>query len=166
MLDTIFGLPIHPLIVHATVVLVPLAAVSVLLSTLWPRFRAWAGWGPAALSVVALALVPLSTSSGEELEHRLGGGSPLIEKHAELGDMLLWWVLPLAVLAAAAWWLRRSGRLTDARGGLSLALTGLSVVAAVGTLVMVVLIGHSGATAVWKGTGTASGSLSQTVQPR
>ena len=31
MLDTVFGLPLHPLIVHATVVVVPLAALSVLL---------------------------------------------------------------------------------------------------------------------------------------
>lgn len=155
MLDTVFGLPVHPLIVHATVVLVPLAAVSVLLSVLWARFRDWAGWGPPALSVVALALTPLSTSSGEEFERRLGGGT-LIEAHADLGELLLWWVLPLAVLAVAAWWLRRSGRLTDARRGLGAALTVLSAVAAVGTLVLVVLIGHSGAKAAWGGVGAAA----------
>lgn len=40
MLDTIFGLPIHPLLVHATVVIVPLAAVLVLLTALWPAARA------------------------------------------------------------------------------------------------------------------------------
>lgn len=37
MLDTIFGLPVHPLIVHAPVVVVPAAAIAVLLATVWPR---------------------------------------------------------------------------------------------------------------------------------
>ena len=53
MLDTVLGLPTHPLIVHATVVVVPTAAVAVLLAAVWPRFRAWAGWGPLALAVLA-----------------------------------------------------------------------------------------------------------------
>ena len=42
MLDTIFGLPVHPLVVHATTVIVPSAAVAVLLAAVWPRFRRWA----------------------------------------------------------------------------------------------------------------------------
>ncbi len=73
MFDTIAGLPIHPLVVHATVVVVPAAAVAVLLAALWPRFRRWAGWLPLALSAASIALVPLSTSSGESLEGRVGG---------------------------------------------------------------------------------------------
>ena len=76
MLDTVFGLPVHPLLVHATVVIVPLAALAVLLAAVWPRFRAWAGWGPLALAVAAVVLAPLSTSSGEELEHRVGEARP------------------------------------------------------------------------------------------
>ena len=70
MPDNIFGLPVHPLIVHATVVVVPSAALAVALYALWPRFRAWSGWGPLALAVAAVVLTPLSTSSGESLEHR------------------------------------------------------------------------------------------------
>src|SRR3954451_6781385 len=66
MLDPVFGLPVHALVVHATVVIVPTAAISVLLAAVWPRFRRWAGWGPGALAVVALVLTPISTSSGEE----------------------------------------------------------------------------------------------------
>ena len=112
MLDTVLGLPTHPLIVHATVVVVPTAAVAVLLAAVWPRFRAWAGWGPLALAVLAVVLTPLSTSSGESLEHRVGG-SRLIEDHSHLADLLIWWVVPLAVLALALYWLlgiRATGR--------------------------------------------------------
>lgn len=35
MFSTIFGLPTHPLVVHAVVVLVPLAALSALVVAVW-----------------------------------------------------------------------------------------------------------------------------------
>ncbi|MGA8210319.1 MAG: hypothetical protein WB798_09205, partial [Nocardioidaceae bacterium] len=103
MLDTVFGLPVHPLIVHATVTVVPAAAVSVALAVLWPRFREWAGLLPLALSVLAVVLTPLSTGSGESLE-RSTGRSALVADHARLADLLIWWVVPLAAVAAAHWW--------------------------------------------------------------
>ena len=49
---TVFGLPLHPLIVHATVVVVPTAAIAVLLAAFWPRFSRWASWGPLAVAVL------------------------------------------------------------------------------------------------------------------
>lgn len=39
LLDTIVGLPVHPLVVHATEVVVPAAAIVVVVAALWPRFR-------------------------------------------------------------------------------------------------------------------------------
>ena len=154
MLDTVFGLPLHPLLVHATVVIVPLAALSVLLSAVWPRFRAWAGWGPLALAVASVVLAPLSTSSGEQLEHRVGESSA-VQRHAQLGDMLIWWVVPLAVLAAVLYWWQRSSRPGK---GLAVVVAVLPVLVAVGTLVQVVLIGHSGAESAWGDVGSASSS--------
>lgn len=70
---TIGGLPAHPLIVHATVVTL----------------------GTAALAVI---LVPLSTSSGEQLEHEVPH-TALVEQHTRLADGLLPWVLGLLVVA-------------------------------------------------------------------
>ena len=81
MPSEIFGLPLHPLIVHATAVLVPLAALLVIAVVVSPRLRAWAGPLPMALSLIALILTPLSTASGENLERQVGE-SPLVEKHA------------------------------------------------------------------------------------
>ena len=153
MPETIFGLPLHPLIVHATVVIVPLAALATLLAAVSPRFRSWAGVLTPALALGALILTPLSTASGENLEHMVGG-SRLIEEHSELADMLIWWVVPLLAGAAGVWWLSRRG----ARGGrgLFVAAAALSVVAALGTTVQVVLIGHSGAKSAWGGTASSS----------
>lgn len=154
MLDTILGIPLHPLIVHATVVVVPTAAIAVLLYAVWPRFRAWSGWGPLALALAGLVLAPLSTSSGESLEHRIGESS-LVREHAELGDMLIWWMVPLAVLAAVLYWWHRGPRATRSGRALTLVVAVLPVVVAAGTLVQVVLIGHSGAKSAWSGAGSS-----------
>lgn len=159
MLDTVIGIPVHPLIVHATVVIVPTAALAVALYAVWPRFRAWSRWGPLALALAAVALTPLSTSSGESLEHRVGGGR-LVEQHSHLADMLIWWVVPLAVLAVALHWWHRGARGTRSGRVLVLAAAALPVVVAAGTLVQVVLIGHSGAEAAWSGVGSSSSSQS------
>jgi hypothetical protein len=162
---TVLGLPLHVLVVHAVVVLVPLAALVVLLAAVLPRFRRWAGWLPVLLTAGALVLTPVATSSGENLEHGLekqGIQNPLIHDHAELGGLLIWWVVPLFVVAVAAYVVaRRRGERDrgDLGGGpvprwLVLALTVLGVVVPLGTLVQVVLIGHSGAQAVWGAPGS------------
>jgi hypothetical protein len=151
---SIFGLPLHPLLVHATVMIVPAAALSVVLAAVWPRFRRWAGLLPLGLAVAGLILDPLSTSSGESLEHQVSQ-SPLIEKHAELAEGLLPWLIVLVVMAAAlyAWHWRQSrdasGERSSARTWVPLVISALAVVAALGTSVQVVLIGHSGAKAAW-----------------
>lgn len=54
---TIFGLPAHPLVVHATVVMVPLAAAAVLLHTFVPRARPRLGLVTLLASALAVVLV-------------------------------------------------------------------------------------------------------------
>jgi uncharacterized membrane protein len=173
MLDTIFGLPIHPLVVHATVVIVPAAAAAVLLAAFVPRFRAWAGYLPLLLSVAAVMLVPISTGSGEALEERLPE-TPLMEEHTQIAEGLLLPVLVLLVSAAALYWLRRkeiaAQGADDQLGGGSATVStrnataaptraivaGILVLAAVGvigTTVQVARIGHSGAKSAWSGVG-------------
>ncbi len=167
MFDTVFGLPVHALVVHATVVVVPTAAASVALAAGWRRFRRWAGFLPLLLSLVALVLVPVSTSSGEALEERVGH-SDLVEQHAHLGEGLLLPVLILTLAALVLYWLHlkedlaNSGSASWAAGLLArtggpgrpgtAAMTAICLVAVVGvvsTVVQVARIGHSGAEAAW-----------------
>ena len=153
MPSTVFGLPTHALIVHATVVLIPLAALAVLLHAVWPAARRRLGIVTPLLAGGALVLTPLSTDSGETLERQVPH-SALIERHAHLADGLLPWTLGLFVVAVGLWLLdRRRGRagtgsLTGPRW-LPIALSVLAVVAVVGTVQQVVRIGHAGAEATW-----------------
>jgi hypothetical protein len=151
VLDTIFGLPMHPLIVHATVVIVPTATLLVALAAVYPRFRSWIGPVPALFALVSCVLVPLSTGSGEELEGRVGDTS-LVEKHADLAESLIWFVIPLAAVAVAGYWLHRRAS-TEGQAAPGKGLVAAVAVAAVllsgATLVDVGLIGHSGAKASW-----------------
>lgn len=158
MLDTVFGLPMHPLIVHATVVLVPLAALLVALAAVQGRFRSWIGPVAPVAAVLACGLVPLSTGSGEELEHHVGESS-LVQRHADLAGTLIWFVIPLAVVAVAEYWLHRSH--SNSRG-LVVAVAAASVLLAGATLVDVVLIGHSGAKASWSGVTNQTSTSSPT----
>ncbi|MEP9361650.1 DUF2231 domain-containing protein [Nocardioides sp. CN2-186] len=154
MPTTIFGLPVHPLLVHATVVFVPLAVVLVIGAVLVPRFRAWAGPLPAAVSLVALILTPLSTASGENLERELPHNA-LIERHAQLGDQLLFFTIALFVFAAGFWWLTRRGTESGRWPRWLVTVVGaLAIVTAVATGVQVARIGHSGAEAAWSDVGS------------
>ena len=153
MPETVFGLPTHAIVVHATVVLLPLAALVVLLHAFWPAARRRLGVVTPLLAGVALVLVPLSTQSGENLEHSVGR-SALVERHAQLADGMLPWALGLFVVAAGLWLLdrRRSRPASTAEPRwLPIVVSVLAVVAVAGTVQQIVRVGHAGAQATWDG---------------
>ena len=99
-MTTIGGLPAHVLLVHAVVVLVPLTALLVLLVAFWPAARRRLWLVTAALAVVTLVLVPLTTQAGEWLERHVPT-TALVRAHTELGDDMLPWAVALAAVALA-----------------------------------------------------------------
>jgi len=153
MFDLINGLPLHPLVVHGVVVLLPLAVLGTIAIALRPAWRLSYGVLVVACAAVAAILVPISTSSGESLEKRVGNPG----EHAELGDQLIWFVIPLLALAAAMVWLERrkaAGRKAAGKPALGpsvlpAAVASLAVVAALATGVQVYRVGDSGARAAW-----------------
>ena len=155
-LSNVFGLPAHPLIVHAVVVLVPLAALGGLAIAFSSSLRARFGSLVAAIAVLDVLLIPLATGSGEQLEPRVAA-SALVEKHTEMGEQLLPFMIVLAVavlvLVARPWLLARrgSGGSRPAWGApwVATAAVVLIVLGSVASLVQVARIGHSGAKAAW-----------------
>ncbi|MFD1657509.1 DUF2231 domain-containing protein [Streptomyces caeni] len=162
MLDTLFGLPAHPLIVHATVVAVPAAALTVALAALWPRFRARTGALPLLLSLTALILVPLTVKSGESLAQRVHQ-TGLVRRHTDLGHGLLPWTIVLTVGASALFWLARwearprSTERTAVARPFAVVLVLLALTGVTGSSVQIARIGHSGADAAWTKPSTGRG---------
>ncbi len=162
MPETVFGLPTHAIVVHATVVLLPLAALAVLLHAFWPAARRRLGVVTPLLAGVALVLVPMATQSGESLEHTVGESS-LVEQHAQLADGMLPWAIGLFVVALALWLLdrRRAGapeRDVSRARWVPIVAGVLTLVAVVGTVQQIVRVGHAGAEATWHDAVSSSSS--------
>ncbi|RNE59380.1 hypothetical protein [Cryobacterium tepidiphilum] len=153
---TVAGLPLHILLNHAVVVLVPLTAGAVALHALWPVAARRLGIVTPLAALVVLVLTPITVQAGEALE-RAVGVTPAIQRHHDLGEMLLPWVIGLFVVAVAEWlwshygpgWGERMRPRT--RTAIRAALAVAAVVVAAGSVVMIVLIGDAGARAVWSG---------------
>jgi len=146
MFDTVLGLPMHVLVVHAAVMGLPVIALVTGVVAVRPAWRArYAGW-VALLDVAALGLVYVTRESGQAFFERLNRPE-IAERHAELADRLWWVVIALAVLGVLTWAAQGASRTMLASG-----FAVLLVVAALATVAQTVVTGHSGSTAVWKGT--------------
>ena len=148
------GVPLHPLIVHAVVVLGPLAALTGLAYAAVPRWRWLLRWPLAVLAVVTAVAAVLAAQAGESLLESRPELEPLVEEHEELGELLRTVSLAYAVVAGvAAWALGGVSALASGRGaretrfGIPVAL--VLAVSSVGLLVVLFLAGDSGAQAVW-----------------
>ncbi|MFH9861061.1 DUF2231 domain-containing protein [Streptomyces sp. NPDC017202] len=162
-LSLVNGLPVHVLIVHFVIVLVPLSALAVVVGATWPGAARRMGIVLPALALVTLASVPVAAEAGEWLEEHVDS-NPLVRRHAELGDGLLPWAAGLFLLATAVWWTNRrsaaaqaapaEGRARSAspRSALVVRVVAavLSVGVAAGAVVDVYRIGDSGAKAAWQ----------------
>lgn len=148
--EELFGLPAHPLLVHAAVVLLPLAALATVASAAVPRLRRHYAPVALGLALVALLAVGLAQGSGEALEEEIDE-TPLVEAHTDQGEQVLPWAVAVTVAAAAVTAApvvsrRRPG--TSPRA-VTAVLVVLSLVAGVGATWVVVDVGHSGARATW-----------------
>jgi uncharacterized membrane protein len=170
--EFIGGLPLHPLIVHFVVVLLPIAVLGAILTAVWPAVRRRFGWLAVAAAAVGTALVPVATSSGTNLAGRLPASSQdaQIDTHMELAELMIWWALGLTVAVGALMVLHTMAeRTTTAKvavgsggaedvaqpaKGPGLAMIVVAVVTvgiAVGTGIHVFRVGDAGARAVWEG---------------
>jgi hypothetical protein len=157
-MDYVFsGLPLHVLLVHFVVIVVPLAALCTVLAAAWPAARRRLGVVTPIIALAALISVPITTAAGEWLEARVGN-TPLIAAHAALGRTLLPWAIAIFAVAVVQWvWFRfGTGRVPGkaARVTITVVLALAVAVIAVGSVVTVVQIGESGARAVWTGSFT------------
>jgi len=146
MFDTITGLPVHALVVHAVVVGLPLTALLTLLAAARPAWRSWLPVVVAADAVVLL-LCLVARMSGQQLQARLAqfAGPQVASTHGRLGGWLWAFAAALTLAGLLAWVAARSRR-----GALP--ATFLVLVTAVAAIGWTVAVGDSGARAVWEQT--------------
>ena len=149
MPESVGGVPIHPLVVHAVVVLIPLTALGVVVLSVVPKWRPRYGALVATAGVISGALAPVAKLSGENLKATVGE-TDAVTRHADLGTTVLYGAVPLAVIAVVLWWLgRRAEHGQPAPRSVSLLVGVIGVVIAMAATVQIILIGHSGSEAVW-----------------
>lgn len=151
------GIPLHPLVVHFAVVLIPLAAIATIAAAFHePTRRRLGGW-LAALGIVSAGAGVVAASFGERLLESRPALEATLGDHAELGDIARVVGAGLGLLAVILWLVtdEKSGPKVAAKlpflraGWVMPALRVAVVVVAAGAVVSIFLAGHTGAQAVW-----------------
>jgi hypothetical protein len=155
MFDLLDGLPVHILVIHAVVVLIPLMFIVTLAFTIRPKWRPGLSWAIAG-NVVATGAALVAKESGERLQQRLGDQANLnntgpkiiiAELHGERGDVLWYFALALLIASIIAFVLARQ----ESTVLIGFAI-GLVVITGAGATYWTFLTGDSGSRAVWEGT--------------
>ncbi len=178
MFDTVLGLPVHVLVIHAVVILGPVTGLTAVVYAVRPAWRRVLRLPLAVLAVLTALSAVVAVESGQELEQRLVGlgmGGPTLEAivlHSERGELARNVAIGLAVVAVLAVFLllrpddpavaatadaAAHDEVPSTPGGPVVALVVAVVLAATGVALMVttVLAGHTGSSAVWSDIGAA-----------
>jgi len=152
----IAGLPAHILLVHAVVVLGPIAGLAAMVYAAAPRCRPHLAW---PLGVLSLGLVPVAlvtAQAGEQLE-KARPATALVREHAQQGDVLkivsvIFFVIVAAMIVVSFEPIgRRFAFLGPLRQNSVLRVVVLVAGGLAGAffLYQSVITGHSGAASVW-----------------
>ncbi len=151
--DLIGGLPVHPLVVHVAVIVLPAAALALIVVMLLPRVHGMVRWGVVAALAVGALSAWVAAESGEVLSERVGEPSV----HVAAGE-----IVPLIagmLLAIGTAWAvvdlfdarRRATGAPRPRAmfAVKVVVTVLAVAWAGYTIYATIVAGHSGAVATW-----------------
>ena len=153
---TVSGLPLHPLVVHFSVVLLPLAAFALLIAIFIPRFRKNYGFATLVGLFIGTGATVVAKQTGEALAAQIG----LPQKHANYGSYLQTAAIILFFLSLI--WYRVAKTKPSIKPN---ALGYLTAVISLLVLGLTFLTGHSGAEAVWKNKLPAANQSSATPTP-
>jgi hypothetical protein len=155
------GLPLHPLVVHAAVILGPVTALTAIAYAALPGWRWLIRWPMVGLAAATVGAVFLSKLAGDALDQRFSQATSTvreqIELHEERGTLLLWFSLAFLVVAVVAALtvggpsaLATGAGARDSRGtAVTVGVLVVLVLGAMALMLMTFLTGDSGARAVW-----------------
>lgn len=140
MFDTFAGLPLHPLVIHAVVVGIPLMAIITIVVAVRKNLRERFSWWVAGANLLLFLATLVAKESGEALQEAKGG--QLAIEHGQLGSLLPWFVLVLTAASAAVAGTSRNRTL----GPIAVVA---SIVASILAVWWCIRTGDAGARAVW-----------------
>jgi hypothetical protein len=158
------GIPLHPLVVHAVVVLLPLAALGAVVIAVRRSWRRSLGIPVLLLALAGVVAVPMATATGSQLYAALGGQNPVVDLHMQRAA----WVLPVSLaflvllggavltelgIVRAEVGAHAARAATDTRYRIATSLSVLAALTGIAVTAIVVLVGHAGSMAVWQGIG-------------
>lgn len=160
MFDLVLGLPVHALVVHAVVVLVPIAVVVAVAYVLRPRWRHLLRWPTAIGALVAGTTAFVAAESGEKLLVRVSQtrasttNFELLQQHVDWGNRAkVACALFMLLALAAAWFVRPPDEEEPRARPLEVLVSVVVVLASVAAVTTVILAGHAGSKVVWSSLG-------------
>lgn len=125
MFEEIGGLPLHPLLIHAAVVFVPLLAISAVAYAVVPGLRRLLWWAVGLLALAGAGSTVLARFSGVAFRQRLlrkhlltPEFTPKVDAHQHYGTVTMWVTIALAVVSLVLIWaVPRRSRSTSGAGG-------------------------------------------------
>jgi cytochrome b involved in lipid metabolism len=160
-------IPLHQLVVHFAVSLIPLSAIALVTIVFVPKWRGAFLWATLIGLAIGTGAAFISKESGQALADVMG----VPQEHSRWGDVLPW--LSLLLLAVAIWWawLSRHAHKQDPMPTISIG-SGMQMLAGVIAIVLSVLafgltviVGHTGAQAAWAANSANPNSPSNAPQP-
>ena len=154
MPETVFGLPLHPLVVHGAAAVVPIAAILTIVVAVNPERRTRWGLLTWLLTTAALGATITARLSGENLRDSLYPEAPPVPvaEHASSGMSAVWFVLALWLAVSALLLLDLDRRRREGFGSpvLPAVLSVVTIVAAMAATGQVLLTVWSGSEAHWE----------------
>ena len=166
-MNSIFGIPAHPLFVHLPVVLIPLAAVGVIIMVIRPSWWERYKWATLTIAGVGMVGAIIAAGTGEELEEAVEDTAPrqLLRAHAQAGEVsrtvsIVFFAVLVAAIVVLPWWMMRRSNASSA--GVDVTTSDASSPKWLRSIVSLVLVatalgaswtvydaGHTGAKSVW-----------------
>ena len=142
---TVGGLPLHPLVVHLVVVVVPMTFAGAVLMAVWPKFSR--RFGPLIAIGAGLGIIAafVAKEAGEQLAPHVG----VTAEHLTWGQRAPLWIYLFGAAVIAFWLVDRGIPANRSRPLWVHVLAGLMVLLGVIALFMVLEAGHSGSSSLW-----------------
>ncbi|HEU4947346.1 MAG TPA: DUF2231 domain-containing protein [Kribbella sp.] len=159
MFERFGDLPLHVLVIHAVVLVLPLGALTGIVFALVPKWRWVLRWPVLLLGLGSALLAYVAKRSGDAFVAAVPQLEQLVQVHRTRGNLLLWFTIGFAILTILAFLLltgpsplagRKGARHTRSRP-VELVVSAAVVVMGVLVIWQTVRTGDAGARAVWEG---------------